>query len=94
MPELSHENFKKQPCSQEELDLLIEEGLIEDFIKKGNKKDKEGKRTPEGWIIKYGRKFREEIAKKRPELVELYRDDPEKAKKQIKKILYEIENIK
>ena len=88
MLQSSHRNLEKQPRSQEELDLLIEEGLIEDFIKEGNEKDEEDKRTPERWVIKYGRKFRNKIAKKRPELIELYRNNPEEAKKQIKKILY------
>ncbi len=91
MPHLSHENFKEQLKSQKELDILIEEELIEDFFKESNKKEKDEKNkiiTSGGWVKKYGKKFREDIVEKHPELIELYRDDPAEAKKQIKKILY------
>lgn len=79
----SHENFKEQSKSQKELDILIEEELME-----------ESNLEPEKWVKKYGRKFRDDIVEKHPELIEFYRSKPKKAKEEIKKILYGIENIK
>ncbi len=77
MPKRFPEDFKEQPKSEKKLDFLIEEKLME-----------ESNLEPEKWVKKYGEKFRDEIAEKRPELIELYRDSPENAKKKLKKILY------
>ena len=86
MPELSSENLEKQIAPEkEEATLLLEKELIEETIEKAIKKPG---MTEKKWFEEnaesFGENFRETI-NKNPELLNLYKKDPEKAKQEFRK---------
>jgi hypothetical protein len=83
MPRLSRENLEKQPMPEkEEATFLFEKELIEEFIK-------ESDTTKEEWLKEnvedFGENFRDTI-NENPDLLNLYKRDPEKAKQEFRKL--------
>lgn len=82
MSELSHENLEKQSTPEkEEATLLLEKELIEESIKESGMTEKKwSKENAED----FGENFRE-IINENPDLLNLYKRDPEKAKQEFRK---------